>query len=173
MTLDTDDAAREKAVRQVLDGLGAAYEIMPCDPALADTEAFCAHYGVPPEQSANTILVASRSEPRAYAACVLLATTRLDVNKAVRKKLGVRRVSFAGPEDTARLTGMLLGGVTPFGLPDDLPLWIDARVMEPEWVILGGGSRSAKVKAAPGILSRLPGAEVVEGLALPSVTPPG
>jgi prolyl-tRNA editing enzyme YbaK/EbsC (Cys-tRNA(Pro) deacylase) len=166
MTQQMDDAAMEQAVRGVLDGLGAGYEILPCDPALADTEAFCAHYGVPLDRSANTIVVASRTEPRRFAACVLLATTRLDVNRTVRRKLGVRRVSFAGPEDTAELTGMLLGGVTPFGLPDGLPLWIDDRVLEPDWVILGGGSRSAKVRTAPSVLARLPGAEVVEGLAL-------
>ena len=163
------EAATEAVVRRALDGLGASYELLPCDPALADTEAFCAAYGVPPERSANTILVASRSEPRSYVACVLLATTRLDVNRSVRRRLGAGRVSFASPEDTAALTGMLLGGVTPFGLPDVLPVWIDARVLEADWVILGGGSRSAKVRTDPAVLARLPGAEVIEGLA----TPPG
>jgi prolyl-tRNA editing enzyme YbaK/EbsC (Cys-tRNA(Pro) deacylase) len=160
------DAAAERSVQRVLDGLGAKYEVMDCDPALADTEAFCEHYGVPPGQSANTILVASRTEPKVFAACVLLATTRLDVNKTVRKRLGVRRASFASPEETADLTGMLLGGVTPFGLPDDLPIWVDSRVMEPAWVILGGGSRSTKIKADPSVFESLPGAEIVDGLAV-------
>lgn len=83
----------------------------------------------------------------------------------VRKKLGVRRLSFADPETTKRLTGMELGGVTPFGLPPDLPLWIDNRVMECEKIILGGGNRSSKILMPPEGLSRLPGSEVVEGLA--------
>lgn len=156
----------EARVLAAVKAAGVPYEVLPCDPALADTEAFCAHYGVPLERSANTILVASRSEPRQYAACVLLATTRLDVNRTVRRRLGVRRASFASPEETAQVTGMLLGGVTPLGLPDDLPVWVDARVLVPDWVILGGGSRSAKLKVHPSVLEHLPAAEVVDGLAI-------
>src|SRR5438552_3945849 len=81
--------------RTVLDRLGAAYEVIPCDPALADTAAFCAHYGVAPSQSANTIVVASRKDPKVYAACLALATTKLDVNHKVSELLGVKKLSFA------------------------------------------------------------------------------
>ena len=141
------------------------HEVHECDEALADTAAYCAHYGVPEDHSANCILVAGKEEPRVYAACVVLATTRLDANRTVRKKLGVRRVSFATAEETVALTGMRIGGVTPFGLPEGLPLWVDALVLERPWVIVGGGTRSAKIRLDPGLLLRLPGSESVEGLA--------
>ncbi|SVA59994.1 uncharacterized protein METZ01_LOCUS112848, partial [marine metagenome] len=93
------------------------HEVMPCDPALADTAAFCAAYGVAPEDSANAILVAGKAEPRSYAVCLLLATCRLDVNGTVRRRLGARKASFAGFDETEEVTGMTVGGVTPFGLP--------------------------------------------------------
>jgi len=154
-------------VQQQLDRLGVPFEIFPCDPALADTANFCAAYGFKPEESANTIVVVGKSDPPVYAACVVLATTRLDVNRVVRGRFGTRKASFAPAEETRALTGMEIGGVTVFGLPEDLPIWIDARVMEPERIVLGGGSRSTKVLAPPEILLRLPRAEVVEGLANP------
>jgi prolyl-tRNA editing enzyme YbaK/EbsC (Cys-tRNA(Pro) deacylase) len=150
-----------------LDALDVESEIIPCDPALADTAAFCEAYGYALEDSANTIVVAGKADPPVYAACVVLATTRLDVNKAVRQRLGVRRASFAGADDTKRLTGMEIGGVTPLGLPPGLPLWVDARVMERPRIILGGGGRERKVSAPPAILTAL-GAEIVEGLARPA-----
>ena len=152
-------------VQQQLDRLGVPYEIFPCDPALADTANFCAAYGFKPEESANTIVVVGKSDPPVYAACVVLAHTRLDVNRVVRSRLGTRKASFAPSEETRALTGMEIGGVTVFGLPPDLPIWVDARVMDQERIVLGGGSRSTKVLAPPSILLRLPGAEVVEGLA--------
>ena len=118
-------------VRQTLDGLGIPYEAMPCDPDFADTAAFCERYGIAPAESANTILVATRQEPKSWAACLVVSTTRLDVNHAVRKLLGGKRVSFASAEETREKTGMMLGGVTPFGLPADIPIYVDARVLEP------------------------------------------
>ena len=148
-----------------LAGLGVPYEVVPCDPALADTAAFCAAYGYAPGDSANTIVVVGKSEPPRYVACVVLATTRLDVNRVVRGRLGVKRTSFASFEEARTLTGMEIGGVTVFGLPAGLPIWVDRRVMERPEVILGGGSRSWKVKAPPEILLALPGVEVVDGLA--------
>ena len=154
-----------EAVRRQLAATGVEHEIVPCDPALADTAAFCAAYGYAPEDSANTILVMGRSDPPRYAACVVLATTRLDVNRVVRQRLGVRRASFASAEDTRAVTGMMIGGVTVFGLPADLPIWVDARVMRRERIVLGGGSRSFKVVAPPSVLLALPNVEVVEGLA--------
>ena len=138
---------------------------MACDPALADTAAFVEAYGVPPERSANTILVASKgAEPR-YVACVLLATTSLDVNNVVRREMEVRKASFAGADPVRELTGMEIGGVTPFGLPDDLRVLVDARVMGPDWIILGGGNRSSKLRLAPSVLEALPSLRVVAGLA--------
>jgi prolyl-tRNA editing enzyme YbaK/EbsC (Cys-tRNA(Pro) deacylase) len=153
-------------VREQLDRLGVGYELFPCDPALADTAQFCEAYGFKLDESANTILVIGKSEPPVFAACVVLANTRLDVNKTVRQRLGTRKASFAPAEDTRAITGMEIGGVTVFGLPEDLPIWIDSRVMQRERVVLGGGSRSFKVIAPPAILLKLSRAEVVEGLAL-------
>ena len=149
---------------EALEALGVEYEIIPCDPELADTADFCEAYGYELEDSANTILVAGKADPPIYVACVVLATTRLDVNRTVRKRLAVRGASFARGEDTQRVTGMAIGGVTPIGLPPDLPLWVDARVMSRSRIILGGGSRERKVLAPPEILTAL-GGEVVEGLA--------
>jgi prolyl-tRNA editing enzyme YbaK/EbsC (Cys-tRNA(Pro) deacylase) len=155
----------DSRIQDHLDGLGVPYELFACDPALADTANFCEAYGFKLEDSANTILVIGKSDPPVYAACVVLANSRLDVNKTVRQRLGTRKASFAPPEDTRAITGMEIGGVTVFGLPADLPIWVDARVMARERVVLGGGSRSFKVIAAPEILLRLPHAEVVPGLA--------
>lgn len=140
---------------------------MDCDPDLADTAAFCEAYDVPLEKSANAILVASRKPEGHNAVCVVLAHTRLDVNGTVRKRLGVRKVSFAPADLTKELTGQEIGGVTIFGLPEGLPVWIDSRVMVCDWVIVGAGSRSAKIKLDPSQLAGLDGYEVVEGLAKP------
>jgi prolyl-tRNA editing enzyme YbaK/EbsC (Cys-tRNA(Pro) deacylase) len=153
------------AVRRALEDLGIAYEMVPCDPELADTAAFCAAYGYSTGDSANTIVVQSRDNPPRFAACVLLATTRLDVNGIVRRRLG-RKCSFAAAERVVELTGMTLGGVTAVGLPHGLPLWIDRRVFERERVLLGGGTRHWKLIAAPAFLATLPGAEIVEDLAI-------
>lgn len=161
----TDDPER-RALERALAGRGE-HELFPCDPALADTAAFCAAYGFRLEDSANTIVVAGKADPRRYGACVLLATTRLDVNHVVAGRLGTRKASFASAEETIALTGQEIGGVTAFGLPAGLPLWVDAAVMERERIVLGGGSRSWKVLAPPSILLTLPGVEVVEGLASP------
>jgi prolyl-tRNA editing enzyme YbaK/EbsC (Cys-tRNA(Pro) deacylase) len=154
----------ERRVREALEALGVEHMTVPCDPELADTAAFCAAYGYDTGDSANTIIVQTRDKPPRHAACVLLATTRLDVNGTVRRRLG-RKSSFADAETTVSLTGMALGGVTAFGLPPGLPVWIDARVMKRDRVIVGSGSRSSKIIVPPGSLADLPGAEVVEGLA--------
>lgn len=156
------------AARSVIDDLdtrGIDYEVMDCDPALADTAAFCEAYGIPLEKSANAILVASRKPEGHHALCVVLANTNLDVNKTVRRKLGVRKVSFAPPGLTKQLTGQEIGGVTLFGIPDSIPVWIDSRVLDQDWVVIGAGSRSAKIKLDPAQLPELEGFEVVEDLA--------
>jgi prolyl-tRNA editing enzyme YbaK/EbsC (Cys-tRNA(Pro) deacylase) len=144
---------------------GLAYEVWPCDSELADTAAFCAHYGVALENSANAILVRAKTGSEKYALCVLLATHRLNTNHTVRKKLGARKVSFATAEQTRELTGMEIGGVTPLCLPAELPVWIDAAVMKCEYVVLGGGNRHSKIKADPQILLLQTGVEVVSDLA--------
>jgi prolyl-tRNA editing enzyme YbaK/EbsC (Cys-tRNA(Pro) deacylase) len=161
---DHDPAGRAWLVAH-LDPLGVGYELFACDPDLADTAAFCAAYGFAPEDSANTIVVIGKSDPPRYAACVVLAPNRLDVNRAVRDRLGTRKASFAPGDATRELTGMEIGGVTVFGLPADLPVWVDARVMQRDRIVLGGGSRSWKVISTPAILRALPGVEVVDGLA--------
>lgn len=154
-------------IRAVLEGSSLPFEVWDCDPDMADTAVFCERYGVPPEKSANTILVRSKTGDLKYAFCVVLATHRLDVNKTVRKKLGARKVSFAAQEEARELTGMEIGGVTALALPEDVPLWIDAAVMDCDYVILGGGNRSSKLKVSPEIFRTTPNTEVVEGLATP------
>lgn len=159
--MSDESAAVERRVVAVLESLGVPYEVQPIDPAFADTAAYCQRYGVPLDHAANTIIVGSKKEPRRYAACVVTATTRLDVNRAVRRLLDATKVSFASADETRALTGMLIGGVTVFALPAELPIYIDDRVMELEWAILGSGSRSSKIRVAPDALRRLPGAQVV------------
>jgi prolyl-tRNA editing enzyme YbaK/EbsC (Cys-tRNA(Pro) deacylase) len=148
-----------------LENLEIRHEIIECNPELSDTQVFCEHYGYSLEQSANVIVAVGKSEIRQFAACVLLATTRLDINRCVRKRMGVRRASFASPEETRSLTGMEIGGVTALGLPESLQIWVDQRVMEQEFIILGGGSRSIKLKISPSVFEQIDNATVVENLA--------
>jgi prolyl-tRNA editing enzyme YbaK/EbsC (Cys-tRNA(Pro) deacylase) len=154
----------EKKIFDALGETGMAYEIIEIDPIFSDTAAFCERYGYSPQQTCNTIVVTSKKGPKKYAACVVLAHTRLDVNKCVKHLLGTTRASFAPAEEVKELTGMEIGGVTPLALPAGLPIFVDERVMSQEWVILGGGSRRIKIKIAPGVLSKL-GAEAVRELA--------
>ena len=157
------------AVIESADATGIDYEVVACDPELADTAAFCEAYGYSPDDSANAFLVVGKSEERPMACCLVLASTRLDVNGVVRKRLGTRKASFASADETIeRSNGMQIGGVTPFGLPTDLPIWIDERVMACERVIVGGGSRDRKLLCPPAALAALPGAEAVTDLAKPA-----
>jgi prolyl-tRNA editing enzyme YbaK/EbsC (Cys-tRNA(Pro) deacylase) len=160
----------EQRVRAAVAALDIDHEMIDCDPELADTAAFCAHYGYDLDRSANTIVVASKRPPGQYAACVVLADTRLDVNKTVKRLMEVRKLSFAPADVTAEVTGMIMGGVTPFALPDDLPLYVDAAVMKRDWVILGGGSRSLKIKISPQALLAV-GGQAVTDLANPVPEP--
>jgi prolyl-tRNA editing enzyme YbaK/EbsC (Cys-tRNA(Pro) deacylase) len=155
-----------------LDRLGLVYEVMDCDPELADTAQFCEAYGVAMEESANAILVASKKPEGHHAVCVALAHTRLDVNGAVRRKLGVRKLSFAPAEVTRELTGQEIGGVTIFGLPNGLDVWLDARVLDCDRVVVGAGSRSAKIRFDPRQLIGLVGFEFVDDLATVAVARP-
>jgi prolyl-tRNA editing enzyme YbaK/EbsC (Cys-tRNA(Pro) deacylase) len=140
--------------------------VAPIDPDLADTASFCERYQVALEDSANCVVIAGRrgGETR-YAACVVLATTRADVNGVVRRRLDARKASFAPMDDAVELTGMEFGGITPIGLPGDWPVWIDAAVLGREVVVIGSGLRRSKLALPPAALGDLPGADVVEGLA--------
>jgi prolyl-tRNA editing enzyme YbaK/EbsC (Cys-tRNA(Pro) deacylase) len=161
-----ETAEIEQRVSRVLGGLGMPYELLAIDPAYADTAAFCERYGIPLDHSGNTIIVASKKEPRQYAACLVKATARLDVNHAVRTAMGVSRLSFASAEETMALTGMMIGGVTVFALPPELPIYVDDKLMALDWVILGGGSRSSKIRISPEALRRLPNARILPGLSV-------
>lgn len=152
----------DSAVQRELDVLAIPYEVLPCNPEWADTDVFCANYDIPRENAANTILVAAKTEPRQYVACLVTASMKLDVNHRISKLIGIKRLSFASAEETKELTGQLIGGVTVFGLPDSVPLYIDARVMEREYIIVGGGNRSTKIRIAPQDLTRLSRATVAD-----------
>jgi prolyl-tRNA editing enzyme YbaK/EbsC (Cys-tRNA(Pro) deacylase) len=172
----SDEAATkaiEARVAATLDGLGVPYEVHRIDPAFADTGPYCERYGVPPDRSANTIIVASKKEPKQHAACVVPATTRLDVNHTVRRLMSVSRASFASAQETIDLTGMMIGGVTVLALPAALPIYVDDRLMGFDWIILGGGSRSSKIKVSPELFRRLAGAQIVPGLGVLAPAPPG
>ena len=154
-----------RVVIGALDDIGASYSTMECDPALADTAEFCAAYDIPLDRSANAIMLASKRPAGVHAMFLVLATTRLDVNRKGRDLMGVKRVSFAPPDLTAEITGMVMGGVTPFGRPDDLPLFVDAAVVDQPWVVVGGGSRDMKVRVDPEVFTRMDATTVVAGLA--------
>jgi prolyl-tRNA editing enzyme YbaK/EbsC (Cys-tRNA(Pro) deacylase) len=155
----------EEIVIIALQKLDVSYELIDIDPNFADTAAFCEKYSYPAERSCNTIIVASKKEPKRYVACVVLAHTRLDVNKRVTNLMDVSKASLASAEEMIALTGMQVGGVTPLSLPAGVPLYIDDRIMALDWIILGGGGRSLKIKTSPEVFRKL-GAEVVSGLAM-------
>src|SRR6266852_6974356 len=145
----------EDLVRAAVAKLGVPYQLIEIDPLFADTAAFCEKYGYPVERSCNTIIVASKREPKQFVACIVLPHTRLDVNKRVTKLMGVSKASFASAEEMMALTGMQVGGVTPFSLPAGIPLYIDDRMIGLDWIILGGGGRSLKIKTSPEVLTKL------------------
>ena len=154
----------EQMVLGTLDELGIPYQRIEIDPTFADTSEFCREYGYTLDSCGNTIVVASKKEPRQYAACVLLGSDRLDVNKTVKTLMGVSRLSFASAEETVSLTGMAVGGVTPFALPAELPLYVDEKLLSVDYLIVGSGSRSSKIRVAPQALGKLPMARFVPGL---------
>ncbi len=141
-------------------------QVAPIDAGLADTTAFCEAYGIGLDVSANCVIVAGRrGETTRYAACMILATTRADVNGLVRARLDARKASFAPMDDAVALTGMEYGGITPVGIPADWALYIDARIVALPQVVIGAGIRGAKLVLPGSALAALPGAEVIEGLA--------
>ncbi|TCP52960.1 prolyl-tRNA editing enzyme YbaK/EbsC (Cys-tRNA(Pro) deacylase) [Tamaricihabitans halophyticus] len=138
------------------------------DPELADTAEFCAAYSSPLTASANCVVVAGkRGGELRYAACLVLATTRADVNGVVRKRLDVRKASFAPMDTAVELTGMAYGGITPIGLPDGWPILLDSAVAEAPELVIGSGIRGSKLLVTGAQLAELPGAEVLDGLAIP------
>lgn len=148
------------AVQRDVHRYAIEHEVIACDPAWADTDIFCTNYDIPRENAANTILVSSKLEPKTYAACVVLSTARIDVNHAVSKLLGIKRLSFASPDETKALTGQMIGGVTVFALPDSIPIYVDNAVMAADYIIVGGGNRSTKIKMSPHELRKLPNVKV-------------
>ncbi|GFG50197.1 YbaK/EbsC family protein [Mycolicibacterium agri] len=128
----------------------------------ADTAAFCEHYDIGLDVSANCVVAEAKRADRVwYAACMVLATTRADVNGIVRKHLGARKISFAPMDTAVSLTAMEYGGITPVGLPADWPVLVDRNVADQQQVIIGSGVRGSKLLAAPRVLTKLPTAEVL------------
>lgn len=162
MHLMSDATILHDRVRATLDSAGIAYEPLECAPELADTAEFCAHYGIAAEEACNAIVVVVKTTPRRYLACLVRADTKLDVNRKVAAIAGTKKLSFASSEETAELTGMLIGGVTIAGMPAEVPIYIDERVMEQPRIIIGGGNRSSKARIAPPELLKLPNASVAD-----------
>ena len=143
-------------------GIGVA-EI---DPEVADTAAFCARYAVSPAESANCVVISGKREGETrYAACVIIATTRADVNNVARRELDVRKASFAAMDVAVAESGMEYGGITPLGLPAAWPVLVDAAVADTPFVVIGSGVRRSKLVLAGKLLASLPGVRVIEGLA--------
>ena len=137
----------------------------PIDADLADTAAFCEHYGVLMEDSANCVIIAGRrGDTVSYAACMVLATTRADVNGVVRRRLDARKASFAPMDDAVALSGMEYGGITPIGLPQSWPVLVDSAVVDLPYVLVGSGRRRGKLLVPGKAFAELPGAVVLEGL---------
>lgn len=149
-------------VRTALDAANIQFEVLACDPSLADTAEFCAHYGIPPANACNTIVIVVKTTPRQYLACLVTADSRLDVNRKLAAIAGTKKLSFASADETLELTGMMIGGVTLPGLPAGIPLLIDERVLPLDYAILGGGNRSSKIKVAPAELFKLAGAKAAD-----------
>ena len=153
---ETPELVAEPVRPHLQDGLW----VSEIDPSLADTADFCEHYDIGLDVSANCVVVeARRAERTWHAACVVLATTRADVNGVVRKHLGARKISFASMDTAVALTGMEYGGITPVGLPADWPVLVDVNVTGQERVIIGSGIRGSKLLISTGVLASLPNAE--------------
>ena len=157
----------EARVRAALDDLGiAGWEWIAIDPQYGDTAEFCQEYGYDLPHCANTIVVASKRGQAAHCAAIVRACDRLDVNRRVRGLMGVSRASFASAEVTRDVTGQMIGGVTVLALPAGLPIYADVRLLDMDYIIIGAGSRSGKLRMAPQELEKLPGLEFVDGLSI-------
>ncbi len=141
--------------------------VAPIDAGLADTAAFCETYQIGLDVSANCVIVqAKRADRTWYAAVMILATTKADVNKVIKKHLDARKISFAPMDIATELTGMEYGGINPIGLPNDWPILIDSQVAAQEKLVIGSGIRASKLLVKSSVLTSLPNAEVMD-LALP------
>jgi prolyl-tRNA editing enzyme YbaK/EbsC (Cys-tRNA(Pro) deacylase) len=155
-------------VAAALPGLSGPAWVAPIDEALADTAAFTETYAVPPEVSANCVVVAARRAGQTtLVACLVLATTRADVNGLVRRHIGARKASFAPQDVAVAESGMAYGGITPIGLPPTWPVLLDSRIPAGEFLVVGSGIRGSKLAVAGSVLAALPGAEVLDGLGQP------
>ncbi|MFI6450072.1 YbaK/EbsC family protein [Streptosporangium amethystogenes] len=165
-TLDWTSAAERldllaEPVARAVDGLDGI-EVAEIDPELADTAAFCERYGVDLGESANCVIVAAkRAGEVRYAACMVLATTRADVNGVVRRHLDARKISFASMDDAVTLTGMEYGGITPLGLPEEWPVLVDEAVAAHPEVVIGSGVRRSKLAVSGSLLAGLKTAQVL------------
>jgi prolyl-tRNA editing enzyme YbaK/EbsC (Cys-tRNA(Pro) deacylase) len=160
-------AAPVAAALAALNGVIPAGQIgvVEIDPDLADTAAFCAEYGVALTESANCVVVSGRRDGQTrMAACMVLATTRADVNGLVKRELDVRKASFAAMDAAVELTGMEYGGITPIGLPGGWPVFVDEAVAAQPRVVIGSGVRRSKLTLPGAALARLPGAAVLADL---------
>lgn len=158
----------DPAVAEQLLRFDVPFRVVAVAPEYGDVAGLYERYGFLPETIANTLLIAGRTEPVTFAACIVLATSRLDINKKAAALLGLKRgrATFATPEQVTRVTGMMVGGVTAFGLPPSLPVYIDDAVMLRDEILMGGGNLSSKVVMASDALRRLPNAEIVQGLGI-------
>jgi prolyl-tRNA editing enzyme YbaK/EbsC (Cys-tRNA(Pro) deacylase) len=166
--LDRPDllAAPVAAALAALDGLAGSVGVAEIDPGAADTAEFCARYGVSLAESANCVVISGRREGETrYAACMILATTRADVNNTARRELDVRKASFAAMDVAVAETGMEYGGITPLGLPAGWPVLVDALVADTLTVVIGSGVRRSKLVLPGKLLASLPNARVISGLA--------
>ncbi|HVZ58721.1 MAG TPA: YbaK/EbsC family protein [Patescibacteria group bacterium] len=152
-------------VHSALEKYGLVYQVLPCDPALADTAEFCAHYGFSLSQSSNTIIVALKGNPPSFVCCVVLATTKLDVNKKLREVTG-KKGSFASMDETKEQTGMEIGGVVAIGV-EHMPIYVDSEVFSQKEIIMGGGNRTSKLLLDPHELEKIPELQIIAGLAIP------
>lgn len=165
MTTELDELLLP-SVKESLHRLQINYRVVECDDSYSDTAAFCEHYGFSLKQAANTLLVTSKKvTPSVQSFCIVQGSSRLDVNRKVKALLDVKRASFADAQLTLELTGMMIGGVTPFGI-ETLPIYVDPHLLSQQEIVLGGGNRSSKVIIPPQELIKLPGSQVVDGLTL-------
>lgn len=153
-------------VTEALKQHGLTGEAMACDPSFADTASFLEKYGFTADETCNAIIGIGKSDPPKYACCVVLASSKVDINKKFSQLIGVKRCSFASADQTLELTGMEIGGVSPVGLPA-MPVYIDAAVMNNKRVVLGGGNRTSKLLIDPAELQKIPDVHIIEGLGIP------
>lgn len=142
---------------------GFTFELLETAPEHADSAVFCEVHGYPLEAAANALVLATKKPPKRFLLCIVLGTHRLDVNQRVRDLFG-ERLSFASIDEMHALSAMEVGAVTPFGFPEDVPIYVEASVLEQPWVIVGAGDRGAKLKLSPAAIGALPNARVIQSL---------